>query len=291
MDEQERRKLKKWIVLMLVLLLLVVLFSFRLTRVTVRGNSRYTAQQVEDMVFPNFMDRNTLLCFLTDRFRPHRELPFVQDYDIQITGLFSCDLVIYEKNVVGYVRFMSSNMYFDKDGVIVESSAERLAGVPEVAGLRFGHIVLNRRLPVGDEGLFNEIMNITQQLDYYGIACEKLQYDSSRNLKLVLSGGDIEVELGNGKDIDPKLSVLNDMLPKLAGLSGTLDLSSYDESKNGNQITTFRKRGEGETAETQQAVPPETESEADGAAETEADSTASETENSAPATHNSAEEG
>ena len=227
---------------MAVLLILVLLCSVRLTNVTVKGNSRYTAQEAEDMVFPGFMDRNTVYCLITDKFRKHRELPFVQDYDIQITGPFSCDLVIYEKNVVGYVRFMSSCMYFDKDGVIVESSDQQLPGVPEVSGLQFGHIVLNQKLPVADDGLFNEIMNITQQLEYYGIACDRLQFDTDGNIGLILSGGAIDVELGNEKDIDPKLSVLNDMLPKLEGLSGTLDLSTYEEGGNGNRITTFRRR-------------------------------------------------
>ena len=231
---------------MFVLLFLVLLCSIRLTNVTVKGNSRYTAQEVEDMVFPRFMDRNTVYCLIADKLGREKSLPFVQNYDIQITGPFSCDLVIYEKNVVGYVRFMSSCMYFDKDGMIVESSEERLPGVPEVSGLQFGHIVLNQKLPVADDGLFNEIMNITQQLDYYGIACEKLQFDADRNITLILSGGAIDVNLGNEKEIDPKLSVLNDMLPKLEGLSGTLDLSSYEEGGNGNHISTFRKRGAAE---------------------------------------------
>ncbi|MDO4265613.1 MAG: cell division protein FtsQ/DivIB [Eubacteriales bacterium] len=241
MGEYERRSLGKWLCLMVILLVLVLLVSLRLTNITVKGNSRYTAAEVEEMIFPGFWDRNTVFCFVRDRVRPHRELPFVEDYDIQITGPFSCDLVIYEKSVVGFVRFMSSNMYFDKDGVIVESSQERLAGVPEVAGLRFGHIVLNRVLPVSETGLFNEIMNITQQLAYYGIACEKLEFDANHNVRLVLSGGEIEVDLGSGRDTDVKLSALNDMLPKLEGLAGTLDLSEYQDG-SGAHVSTFRKK-------------------------------------------------
>lgn len=226
---------------MTVLLILVLLVSLRLTQVTVKGNSRYSAAEVEEMVFPGFWDRNTVFCFLKDRLRPHKELPFVEDYDIQITGPFSCDLVVYEKNVVGYVRFMSSNMYFDKDGVIVESSQEKLEGVPEVDGLKFGHIVLNRQLPVSDSGLFNEIMNITQQLAYYGIDCEKLEFAPDGGVRLVLSGGAIEVELGSGRDTDVKLSALNDMLPKLEGMEGTLDLSEYEDG-SGQHVSTFRKK-------------------------------------------------
>lgn len=245
MEELKQKSLKKWITLMIVLLVLVILVSVRLTSITVKGNSRYDAKQVEDMVFPDFWDKNTVFCFFKEKLMPHEELPFVEDYDIQLTGPFSCDLVVYEKSMVGYVKYMSSYMYFDKDGVIVESSGEKLAGIPEITGLQFGHIVLNQQLPIEDEALFNRIMNITQQLDYYGIACERIAFDASRNVTLSLSGGDIEAELGSGKDIDMKLSALNDMLPQLSGLQGTLDLREYDDSAE-RSVTSFRLRSEEE---------------------------------------------
>ena len=42
---------------------------------------------------------------------------------------------------MGYVADMSSYMYFDKDGIVVESSSSQLDGVPWVTGLDFGQIV------------------------------------------------------------------------------------------------------------------------------------------------------
>lgn len=246
MEDFERRKLKKWIVLMCILLVLVVLVSMRLTSITVKGNSRYTAEEVEEMVFPDFWDKNTVFCLVKEFFGSHEDLPFVQDYDIQLTGPFSCDLVIYEKSIVGYVRYMSSNMYFDKDGVIVESSQETLPGIPEVTGLNFGHIILNRPLPVEEEGLFNEIMNITQQLNYYGIPCDRIHFDQSRNVSLYLEGGNIIAEMGPSREIDTRISVLNDMLPALSGKKGTLDLTDYNESDR-EHVTSFRLRDDQET--------------------------------------------
>ena len=56
--------------------------------------------------------------------------------------------MVFEKSVVGYVSYMSSYMYFDKDGIIVESSVEQLPGVPWITGLDFGHIILHQPLPV-----------------------------------------------------------------------------------------------------------------------------------------------
>ena len=38
------------------------------------------------------------------------------------------EVIIYEKSVVGYVSYMSSYMYFDKDGIIVELSLIHIYG-------------------------------------------------------------------------------------------------------------------------------------------------------------------
>ena len=52
---------------------------------------------------------------------------------------------------------MSSYMYFDKDGIIVESSVEQLPGVPWITGLDFGHIILHQPLPVADPDTFGAV--------------------------------------------------------------------------------------------------------------------------------------
>ena len=44
---------------------------------------------------------------------------------------------------------MSSYMYFDKDGIVVESSSSQLDGVPWVTGLDFWTDCTHRALPVG----------------------------------------------------------------------------------------------------------------------------------------------
>ena len=39
--------------------------------------------------------------------------------------LGAMEVIIYEKNMVGYVQYMSSNFYFDGDGVVVESTRKK----------------------------------------------------------------------------------------------------------------------------------------------------------------------
>ena len=55
-------------------------------------------------------------------------------------------------------------MYFDKDGIVVETSEQRTPGIPQVAGLQFGYVVMNEKLPVENEEVFEDILDITQLL-------------------------------------------------------------------------------------------------------------------------------
>lgn len=163
----------------------------------------------------------------------------MEDYKLVFNGPSRLEVIIHEKSVVGYVTYMGSNMYFDKDGMIVESSREKLEGIPLVTGLKFGHIVLYQVLPVMQEGVFEHIMNLTQLLSSHEIAVDKIYFDSS--LKITMTMGDILVELGHAEDLNGKISELADMMPVLPDTPGTLDLAGYDET-NPDQWFSFKKK-------------------------------------------------
>ena len=51
---------------------------------------------------------------------------------------------------MGYVAYMGANFYFDKDGVVVESSSEETEGIPCISGLKFDSLALYQKLSVKD---------------------------------------------------------------------------------------------------------------------------------------------
>ena len=54
----------------------------------------------------------------------------MEDYKLVFKGPSRAEIIVYEKSVVGYVSYMSSYMYFDKDGIIVESASKKLLAFP-----------------------------------------------------------------------------------------------------------------------------------------------------------------
>ena len=221
-----RRRGKKHIWITAAALLVAAAFFvglslLQINTIHVSGNRQYTAEQIEASIFDSRLSRNPVFCYLQYRFRPS---------DVEV--------IVYEKSVVGYVSYMNSRMYFDKDGIIVESTSETLPGVPKIAGLSFGHIVLHQPLPVEDISVFNEILNLTQVLSVNEVAVDEIRFNKEKEATLQIRS--LKVELGSNSEMNGKLSELTDILRDYPDLSGTLYLDSYDES-NANPMYRFDK--------------------------------------------------
>lgn len=88
-------------------------------------------------------------------------------------------------------------------------------------------MILHDRLPVDKPELFDEILNITQQLAKYDLSADRIYFNS--NYEVTLYFGEARVDLGENKDIDEKIMKLQYILPDLLGKSGTLNMREYSE--------------------------------------------------------------
>jgi cell division protein FtsQ len=204
--------------------------------IIIEGNEKYTKEEMISFIFKSDWDRNPFVLYYKTKFGKQKVIPFVDEYDVKITSLNSVKITIYEKKIIGYVNYMGSNMYFDKDGTIVESSTEVIEGIPKITGLNFDSIILYETLPVGSDKVFRLILDTTQILQKYRIAVDKIYISDNKEVTLYID--QIKVELGTGEDMNDKIRSLNDMLPNLQGLSGTLDIKKYNTNNDGY---TFKK--------------------------------------------------
>lgn len=227
------------IIAAVVLLIVIGLLSVNIKTVVVTGSSRYTDQEMVDIIFQKKWDWNSVFFYIKNRWQGHRSIPFIEDYKIIFQGPGNIEIIVYEKSVVGYVSYMNSSMYFDKDGIIVESTSEKLEGVPRITGLDFGQIVLYQPLPVEDQRIFEEILNLTQILSVDQILVDRIHYNKSREATLFIGG--IEVVLGDSANINGKIKKLNQIMPHIKERIGTLFLDTYDEA-NVNMPYTFKDK-------------------------------------------------
>lgn len=204
---------------------------FVIKEIEVEGNKRATAEEIKDYIFDKSYDTNTLVLYLKSKFEKKKSIPFVATYDIDMVSSTKVKVTIYEKDIVGYLQYMGSYMYFDKDGIVVESSSELIEDVPLVTGLNFDSIILNEKLPVYNEDVFDMILDLTQNIRKYKLVVDKIYISEEYESTLYI--GKVKVLLGSSEDINQKLSDLYDMHKQLEGKSGTLDMKEVDKDGQG----------------------------------------------------------
>ena len=212
--------------------------NYTVTNVYVTGATHYTDSEIIDMVMTGPLDHNSLYLAMRYRDRSIEGVPFIEKMDVTILSRDTVRINVYEKAVAGYIRYLGRCLYFDRDGIIVESSLLETPGIPQVMGLSFDHVVLYERLPVDNSAVFTEILDVTKLLAKYDLTVDRIFFDSDYDLYLYF--GDVEVVIGSGDDLDEKIIRLRYILPDLEGRSGLLDLHDYDGS--GADIT-FETKG------------------------------------------------
>ena len=208
-------------------LLLLILWCQKIDTVYVEGVDFYTAQEIEDYLFGSALERNVFYARLQNRLGKNKDIPFVAGYTLEFTGKDTVTVTVYEKSIIGYVDYMGSHMYFDKDGTVVESSSRLLwEGIPMITGLDFDSIVLYRPLPVKNESAFTQILNLIQLVNKHDISVDKIYFDSRYHATLYIEH--VRVMLGDKSNMEDKIAELSGMLPRLQGLRGVLHLEDYD---------------------------------------------------------------
>lgn len=204
-----------------------IINNYRVTTVHVDGNVHYTNEEIMEMVMGGRFGDNSLFLSMKYRDRGIEGVPFIETMDVDIEGKDTIRITVYEKALAGYVRYLGRYVYFDKDGIVVETSEEETEGIPQVTGLSFDHVILHEALPVDKPELFDEILNITQQLAKYDLTADRIYFNTAYEVTLYF--GDARVALGENKDIDEKIMKLQYILPDLLGKSGSLDMREYSE--------------------------------------------------------------
>lgn len=225
------KKVRLLIVACTVLVLLIagifIYEKYTIRTIYVEGNTHYTDEEIKDMVIDGKLSNNSIYLSILYRNKEIKDVPFIETMDVTILSPDTIQINVYEKALAGYVEFLGRYMYFDKDGTIVESSEQKTSGIPQVTGLTYGYVVLYQRLPVEDETIFKQILNITQLLNKYGISTDKIYFDAA--FKMTLYFGDAKVMIGGQDYLDEKILKLKYILPELVGKKGILRMENYSE--------------------------------------------------------------
>ena len=229
---EETNERHKWIYMAVGLiaffLFIIFFFAFRITTVKVTGNTYYTEEEIKEHVISGVLEQNSLLLYLKYRYVGIEDMPFVEKITVTRKGNNKVVIRVYEKSLTASVKYMGQYVYFDKDGIVLESLSEPIEGVPCIEGVTFSQFVLYEKLQVEDEGIFEKILDLSQLLERYKLQVEEIRF--TKGNEVILQSGNVRVFLGNRAFYDEQIVALSEIFPKALeqNMSGDIDMENYE---------------------------------------------------------------
>ena len=226
-------KKKRWMVKVLAILTGIAIFlgivyyfvsTYTIKNVYVEGNLHYTKEEIKNIVMEGPLGNNSLYLSLKYRNKDIEDVPFGDVMRVEVLSPDTIKIIVYEKALAGYIEFMDNYLYFDRDGFVVENSNVLTEGIPLITGFDFEYVVMGEKLPVEDEIVFTNVMNITNLLSKYEMIADKIYFASKSDITVFF--GDIKVVLGDSRNLEEKIMNLPAILSNLIGKCGTLNLEN-----------------------------------------------------------------
>ena len=141
-------------------------------------------------------------------------------------------------------------MYFDRTGIVIETSQKARDDVPEVTGITVDELELYEPLSTTEPEKFENILKAAELLSLEGLNPDEIRYSTKDELIVIF--GKLNVMMGNGSSLEEKVMVLSSVLPTVEQKSGNLNMENYSSQ---SQTFTYRDVPETETDEEGNTVP------------------------------------
>ena len=201
--------------------------NFKVKTVIVEGSTHYTTDEITNYVLDSRFCRNTAFVYLKYHNKSIKDVPFVEQMDVNIVDRNTVKIHVYEKYTAGCIQSLGNFVYFDNDGKVIEISEIKTENVPVVTGLSFDHFTLHEPLPIENKEVFNSILNITKLLNKNDLIADTIYFDENRNITLFFD--DVRVNIGDGSNMNEQFMTLPKILPSLEGQKGVLHMEKYAE--------------------------------------------------------------
>lgn len=217
----------------IVVLLGCLYLVFHIDTVTVEGTEYYSEAEIKKLVFQRKLSDNEVMLWLYDKTVGLGTLPFVETIEVEYHGPRKVTIRVYDKTISGCIKYMGQYVYFDKDGIVLQTLQEKKDGIPVVTGIDFGTFVVGEAFQVEEQEVFDSIMNLSQLIAHYGIPAKQIHVKDN---ELILYSGDLKIYLGKKKMYDDELSNLSRVFEKASEehlkLKGEIHMESYKEGDN-----------------------------------------------------------
>ena len=220
------------VIIVLIAIFLFVYFGCEIEKVTIKGNKLNEDAAIKNVLLDDEYSWNSVYVFLKYRLKKPETLPFIDSMEVSLTGPRSIEIRVYEKNMIGYLYVDSTGQYayIDKDGIVEEVSTRVVEGIPEIKGLNVSEPVLFKVLPTDNNKVFKNLLALTLALSKYELMPKSISIVNVNSFSLQYDK--ITVLFGNAIKLNEKVARLQEILPKLDKMKGTLHLETWSNDES-----------------------------------------------------------
>lgn len=209
--------------------------DFSIRRIEIKGNNTYTnAEILERMKEDGYVD-NTLLMVIQNQMFGQTYLPFIEKVTMSYDDTHVLKIRVREKLRAGVFKYMNEYVYFNENGIAVESRNTLFDGVPVVTGVKFNEMsvdkkILENKVPVKKQ-YFNTIVSITKKIAAYDIPVTEIHFEGEDDI--TLHSSKYRIYLGSSSYLDGKMSKISSILETISSSykKGTIDMHLYTDEK------------------------------------------------------------
>lgn len=244
------RKVKAILFILLFFLLIVIvgyvmlsMGAFNVKYIEVKGNKQFTDDEISTHILEDKYCQYAPYLYLKYKLFKPKIMPFVADMNIELTGLNKVRVEVEEKPIVAYAEHLDSHIFFDCDGIIVESSNRTIPGLVRIDGLNFKSYKLYERPELDNPVILDSLNGIVRIMNKYKLKPDSL-YVNKRG-EIDLKFGFLTVKLGMEEALDEKISKVASIIPKLNEQRGILKLNAYRKSGDSIIYIDYNKQRKG----------------------------------------------
>lgn len=229
--QNQSKMTKIYIFIILIAVFLLVIFTspiFSVQKILIHGNEHYTEEQIIEKI--NFtLEENIFLFQKKKSEKLLLEDPYIENAKIMINWPNQIQIQIGERKVVGYVPYVGTYLYIDKDGRVLETSPEHAISIPIVQGLEFDHFQIGQIIPVKNQASLNVVAVMAQMMLKYNLLQDIIKIDVSNPTDTHLYVKKLDVSMGDIEQFDKKIQWLTQIMNVYD--MGKVDLTNIDKGR------------------------------------------------------------
>ncbi len=189
------------------------------------GTKIYSDEELKKFILDDEYCTNALYVFFKNLIMPVENVPFIDHFEVTMKTLNTVSIHAVEKKFYGYIPTEKNGyVYYDRDGNVYEVSVVLLGGSMLVEGLNPKKPVIGEPLDVGKTNR-RTLLLIQKSLEEQEIGATVITFTEDGTI--MLTYGDIMINLGTRANIADKIRRLQYVLPYIEGKRGTLHLEEW----------------------------------------------------------------